>query len=92
MTSWENLSDTKESYPFETLEYALAQGINNETAFNLWVGHVLRKIYPIISAVNQRNNKYLKRMHKFDIEVPKTVAEAITLDANNGGTLLQKEI
>ena len=46
----------------------------------------------IISAVNQRNSEYLKRTHKFGIEVPKTVAEAIFLDENNDDNLWKDEI
>ena len=37
--------------------------------------------------VKPRNTRYLKRTHKFGIEVPKTVAEAHDLDRKNGNTL-----
>ena len=37
--------------------------------------------------VKRRNTRYLKRTHKFGIEVPKTVAEAHDLDCKNGNTL-----
>ena len=53
---------------------------------------MLRKIYHIVSDVKQGNNKYLKLMHKFGIEVPKTVAEAIYLDKNNGNNLWKEAI
>eukprot|EP00804_Cyclotella_cryptica_P002927 CCRYP_013278-RA/>CCRYP_013278-RA protein AED:0.25 eAED:0.29 QI:0/0/0/1/1/1/2/0/233 len=33
-TSWEKLSDLKESHPVQTAEYAAAQGIDHEPAFN----------------------------------------------------------
>ena len=77
----------KECYPVETAEYAVDQGINHDPYYNWWVGHVLRKRYCIISAVKQSNAKYMKCTHKFFIEVPKTVQEAIALDGNNGNTL-----
>ena len=48
---------------------------------------MLRKIDHTILAVKQRNGKYLKRTHRFGIEAPKTVAEAIDLYENNGDTL-----
>ena len=35
---------------------------------------------------------YLKLTHKFGIEVPKTVAETINLDENNGDNLWQEVI
>ena len=46
-----------------------------------------QKRYYIISSVKYRNDRYLQRTHNFGIEVPKTVAESIYLDENNGYTL-----
>ena len=87
-TSWEKLSDLKECYPVESAEYATAQGIDHEPAFNWWVPHVLKKRDRIISAVRRRGNaRYVKRTHKFGIEVPKTVEEAYEIDKKNGNTL-----
>ena len=42
-SSWENLSDLKESHPIETSEYAKIIGVDHEPAFNWCVPHVLRK-------------------------------------------------
>jgi hypothetical protein len=39
-----------------------------------------------ISLVCKRTIRYLKRTHKFGIEVPKTVKEALALDHKNGNT------
>jgi hypothetical protein len=86
-TSWENLADLKESHPLETAEYAVTQGIDHEPAFNWWVPHVLKKHDWIISLVHKRTTRYLKRTHKFGIEDPKTVKEALALDRKNGNTL-----
>jgi hypothetical protein len=86
-TSWENLADLKESHPLEIAEYAVTQGIVHEPAFNWWVPHVLKKHDPIISLVHKLTTRYLKRTHKFGIEVPKTVKEALDLDRKNGNTL-----
>ena len=41
----------------------------------------------IISDVKERNAKYLKHTHKFGIEVPNIVVEAIDLDEKNGDNL-----
>jgi hypothetical protein len=62
-------------------------GINHEPAFNWWVPHVLRKRDRIISAVAKRFARFLKRTHKFDIEIPRTIKEALELDRRNGNTL-----
>jgi len=86
-TSWENLSDLKESHPLETAEYAVTIGIDHEPAFYWWVPHVLKKRDQIISLVRKRTTRYLKLTHKFGIEVPTTVKEALDLDRKNGTTL-----
>ena len=48
-TSWQALKDLKESHPVETAEYALAQEIDNELAFNWWVKGVLKNILRVLS-------------------------------------------
>ncbi len=65
----------------------MTKGIDHEPAFNWWVPHVLKKRDWIISIVRKRTTRYLKRTHKFVIEVPKTVKEALALDRKNGNTL-----
>eukprot|EP01082_Thalassiosira_pseudonana_P015427 g13704.t1 g13704 contig9:237785-238624(-) len=72
--------------PSAGYEYAVAQGIAHEPAFNWWVTHVLRKRDRIVAAVKKRNVRYLKKTHKFGIELPKSVAEAYELDRRNGDT------
>ena len=42
-TSWQKLSDLKESQPLQVAEFTLAAGIANEPAFNWWVSWVLKK-------------------------------------------------
>jgi len=86
-SSWENLSDLKESHPIETSEYAKIIGIDHEPAFNWWVPHILKKRDRIISLVKKRNPRFLKKTHKLGIEVPKTVREALDIDRRNGNTL-----
>jgi hypothetical protein len=86
-TSWENLADLKDSHPLETAEYALTQGIDHKPAFNWWVPYVLKKRDQIIYLVCKQTTRYLKRTHKFGLEVPKTVKEALALDRKNSNTL-----
>jgi hypothetical protein len=81
------LADLKESHPIETSEFAVTAGIDHEPAFNWWVPHTLKKHDRIISMVWKRSARYLKRTHKFGIEMPKTVAEAKELDRKNGSNL-----
>jgi Reverse transcriptase (RNA-dependent DNA polymerase) len=83
-TSWERLADLKESYPVEVAEYAVSAKIVEEPAFAWWVPYTLKRRERIIAAVNKR---YHQRTHKFGIEVPKTVQEALELDKKNGNHL-----
>ena len=85
-TSWEEVADFKECYPVQLAEYAVTQNIDHEPAFNWWVPHVLKRRDRIISLVKKRETRYMKRTHKFGIEVPKTVEEAYALDKKNGDT------
>jgi hypothetical protein len=84
--SWENLADLKESHLTETAKYAKILGIDQEPAFNWWVPHLLRKRDHIISLVRKQNPRYLKRTHKFGIELPKTIKEALEIDKKNDNT------
>jgi hypothetical protein len=85
-TSWINLKDMKESHPVQTAEYAKAVGIDHESASNWWMPHVLRTRERIISLVCKRETRYVKRTHKYGIEIPKTVKQAYELDRINGNT------
>ena len=81
-TSWEKLSDLKESHPVECAECALSQGLMNEPAFNWWVGFVLKKREQIMSLVRKRNTRYLERNEKFGIALPKKEAPPPTPDSS----------
>ena len=83
---WEKLSDLKESHLVQTAKFAVAYGIDHEPAFQCWVKHVLMKPDRIVASVKMRQAKYLKRNNKFGIELPKTVEQALVLDAKNGNT------
>jgi hypothetical protein len=63
-SSWENLSNLKESHPIETSEYAKIIGIDHEPAFNWGVPHILKKRDRIILLVKKRNPRFLKKTHK----------------------------
>jgi hypothetical protein len=68
-TSWERLFNIKESNPVEVAEYAVGKDLQDKPAFSWWAQHVLKKRHCIISSVTKR---YLKRNHKFGIEIPVT--------------------
>ena len=71
----------------QTAVFAVAQKIDHEKAFKWWVKLVLKKRDTIIACIKKQQTRYLKKSHKFGIELPKTVEEALTLHAKNGNTL-----
>jgi hypothetical protein len=60
-----------------------------EPAFDWWIPYILKKQNRIISAVS---NHYLKRTHKFGVQIPKTVRECHEINKENGNTLWQDAI
>ena len=83
--SWVPLKDIKESYPAQVTESLVTNKIADKPAFNWWVRHVLRKRDRIIIKVKA---SYLRKTHKYGIQVPRSVTEAIQLDRANNNTLL----
>ena len=84
--SWEKLSNLKESHPLQTEEVKITQGIDHEHAFNWWVKHVLKKWDRIFASIRKWQERYLKRNYKFGIELPKTVEQALNVNAKNSNT------
>lgn len=94
--SWKNgetsevpLKDIKEAYPIQLAEYAVANKIDMEPAFAWWVPQILRRRNRIISKAKTR---YWKRTHKFGIELPKSVEEALAIDRRTGTDYWAKAI
>ena len=82
--TWVPLKDAKESFPVQIAEYSVQARIQEEPAFAWWVPYVFKKRSQIISKVK---NKYWQRTHKYGIQLPKTIKEALVIDAKNGNTL-----
>ena len=60
--------------------------------FTCWVKAVLKKRFRIISLVKKRNSRYLKKTHKYGIEVPKYISQAYDLDKKIDSTLWEYSI
>jgi hypothetical protein len=88
-TSWEDLKDLTEANPVETAEYAVAHSLTQEPAFSWWVPHTLKKRDSIILAVKAR---LVRKNVKFGIKVPNTIAEARSLDRENGDDRWEKSV
>ena len=61
----------------EVSEYKVTTGIASELAFAWWVPYTLKYWEHIIAAINKW---YMKHTHKFGIELPKMVKEALAID------------
>ena len=68
-------------------EFAVAEGIDHEPAFNWCIKNMLKKRDRIIASIRKWQIRYLKRSHQFGKELPKTVKQALALDAKNGNIL-----
>jgi hypothetical protein len=88
-TDWIPLKDLKNSNPIQLAEYAILNKIDDEPAFKWWAPLVMRKRNRMINKVKK---KYWQTTHKFGIRIPKTVAEALQLDAKNGNHLWEDAI
>jgi Reverse transcriptase (RNA-dependent DNA polymerase) len=80
-TSWEKLSLLKEGYPIETAEYAVANKLLSEPAFNWWADKTLHTRHRILLKVNTR---YIRKEDKYGIQIPKSVNEALRIDRETG--------
>jgi hypothetical protein len=81
LRQWIDLKILKESNPIQVAEYATSHDIHEHPAFAWWVLFVLQKCDVIVSAVNLR---VWKRSHKYGIELPCLVRDAVDLDCRNG--------
>ena len=88
-TAWIPMKDLKGSNPVEVAEYAVTNKIADQPAFKWWVRNVLRRRERIIKAVKSR---YWSKTHKFGIELPKTVEQALAIDARTNTDFWRKAI
>ena len=84
------MSDIKQSYPVQLADYAKAKGIENEPPFIWWVGSALRRRDRILKAT--KCNKYWMRTHKYGVELPHSIKEALAIDKRTGTTYWQQAI
>lgn len=83
-TSWLPLKTLKETNPIEVAEYAKANQIETEPAFDWWVPMVLRRKKRIIKATQSRHHR---AGFKFGVQMPSSIPDAARLDHENGNTL-----
>jgi hypothetical protein len=86
---WIPLKILKESNPVDVAEFVKSRGLLDEVAFRWWVPYTLKKRDRIVSAVTSRARKVT---HKYGVEIPRTVREALELDKKNGNTFWRDAI
>ena len=89
-TDWIPLRQLKESFPVQVADYAVANKIASEPAFSWWVHDTLRRKDRILRKV--RSKKYWVQSHQYGVRLPKSVAEALRIDEENGNTLWRDAI
>ncbi len=65
----------------------MAHDIEEEPTFVWWVPYVLHKRDVIVSAVN---SQVRKTSHRYGIELPSSMKNAIEIDRKNGNTFWQE--
>ena len=80
-SSWVPLKDMKGSYPIPVAEYAKHNMLVEEPAIAWWVPQTLRRRDRIIKQVKTGLHR---KTHKYGIEVPTTVEQALRLDKLSG--------
>ena len=88
-TDWKSLKELKLSYPLELAEYAKANDLIEEPAFAWWAYDALRTHTRIIS---KTKTKYWRTTHKYGIELPHSVEEALAIDTKNKNNLWRNAI
>ena len=83
-TTWAPLKDIKESNPVDIAEYVVGNRISEEFAFAWWVPYALNNQDQIIAKVKAR---FLKKSHKFGVEVHTSDEEAYKPEKKNNNTL-----
>jgi Zn-dependent M32 family carboxypeptidase len=80
----------KDAYPVQTAECMVVHKLSQEPAFKWWISHVLRRRQRIVEKLGKK--KYWRRTHKYGIELPKSVAEAMEKDTRTGTTFWRDAI
>ena len=86
---WRDLKELKDSLPVDVAEYTKAKKLDQEDAFKCWVPFTLCKRDAIVAAISEMRRH---TTHKFGIEIPKSVQQAIAVDKKNGDTYWQDAI
>jgi hypothetical protein len=80
-SDWLPLWDVKDGNPIKLAKYAITSQIDHESTFQWGVPLIMQKRDLMINKVKK---KYWRTTHKYGIRIPKTVAESLQFDKENG--------
>jgi hypothetical protein len=83
------LKEVKETNGIEVEQYARANQLIDEPAFNWRAPYYLKKLSRLIK---MSESIHISKGYKFGIMIPNTIEEAIALDIENGNTFWQDAI
>ena len=75
------MKDVKEAYLVQLAEYAAENKLLDKPEFAWWTIHTLKKRDCIIA---KTVSKYWPKTHKYGIQIPRTVKDAIQIYKENG--------
>ena len=80
-STWNQVKESKESFPVQLAKYAVLNQITDEPAFAWWIKKLLNKRDSIISKTDR---KYWQKTHKYGLSIPHMVKEANEIDKKMG--------
>ncbi|KAL7581422.1 hypothetical protein ACA910_022004 [Epithemia clementina (nom. ined.)] len=83
-TSWLPMKEVKATNSVELAEYAVANRIDHEPAFDWWVRPTLKRKKRLIKLSQRR---HARSGYKFGIKLPCNIEEALAIDKENDNTL-----
>lgn len=86
---WVLLKDMTNIYPVELAEYTMSAQIYHIPAYAWWALYTLKKQTRILAKLK---SKYWIWTHKYECEIPKTIADAIQIDTENKNRVWQDAI
>ena len=91
-TSWLPLKTLKETNMVDVAEYAIANKIADEPAFDWWVPYVIKRKERLNKRFVKATQRHQRVGYKFGVRLPTTVDEALRIDAEEGTTFWKAAI
>ena len=81
------MKNLKYSYLVPLADYSVVNKLQDGPTFAWWVPYTLKKIISIISKIKY---KFWKKTRKYELQIPRDVKEAKSIDIENGNRLWEE--